>query len=256
MNKEELIKEIENLPEFELKQIAVKDGEKYHDNKSLKAIVEKGKPEYIISVVSNKYALVQFKEVFLPAVEKIGEIHSCLVLHHRGKAYLEIYPEGKDFEIDEKERVGLSLRNSVNKVWAIRVNFVISSKDFPTIILPIKAVKGVRKIHIGSTSITEDFLKVVGDVKEAWRKIVDEFQAYQLEKKDLEDFAKKTKIGKRVEKKLEEIFEKKTSVSLWEVFIKTIEEISKRKFKSEIAKKEKLERISQAIFDYAVVLSI
>jgi len=255
VKKEELIKKVETLPEFELKTIAVKTEKEYHDNEFFKAIIEKGNPKSVISVVSDKYQLIQFKEVFLPAIEKIKNIKSALVLSHKGKAYLEIYPDGKEFEIDNKQRVGLALKNSVDKAWAIKINFTIASKEFPTVSLPIKTVKGVRRIHIGETSITEDFLKVIEEVKEAWKKIVDEFQTYNLEAKDLEEFAKKTKIGNRIKNKIKKLYKTKVP-TLWEVFIKVIEEISKRKYKSEISKKEKLERISRAIFDYALILSI
>ena len=253
--KEKLIEEINNLPKFELRGIAVKQDDKYIDNDYFIAVIEEGKPEFVISVVSNKYQLVQFKDIFIPAVENIEKINNYFLTYYKGKAYLEIYPEGEEFLINSKERVGLALKNSVDKAWAVNINFVISSKDFPTITLPSKLIKGLRKVHVGNMTVAKDFLNIVNDVKEAWKRIVDEFQNYQLKKDELEEFAKQTKIGARIKKKIEKIYEDHQP-NLWEIFVLVIKEIGKRRYKSEIHKKEKIERITNAIFNYALVLSI
>jgi hypothetical protein len=260
MDKEGLKREIENMPTFSLRDIVVRENSYitgdtvYRDIENLKAIV-RDDTKNVVSVVSNKYKLVQFKDVFLPAVENIEKIQNAYVLSYGGKGYVEIYPEGEEFVISNRERVGIALKNSVDKAWAIRINFVINSKDFPTIALPSEVVKGLRKIHAGKIEITEDFLKVVNEAKECWKKIVSDFQSYLLEKDELEEFAKKTKIGSKIRKKIEEIYEDHVP-TLWEVFVKAIEEVSKRNFKSELNRKEKLERIAKAIFDYSIVLSI
>jgi hypothetical protein len=254
MDKEMLRKEIESMPTFSMRDIAVKENGNYTDIARFKAI-QQDNNKYVISIVSSKYKLVQFKDVFLPAIQNIDRIHSAVVLSFRGKGYVEVYPEGEEFIISNTERIGLALKNSVDKAWAIRVNFVISSKDFPTITLPSEIVKGLRKIHTGEIRITEDFLKVVNEAKECWRRIVSDFQKYVMKKDELEAFAKKTKIGESIKRAIEKIFENHEP-TLWEIFVKAIEMISKRRFKSELNKKEKLERIVRAIIDYSIALSI
>jgi len=253
--KEFLIEEIKKLPKFELKDIAIKEDGKYIDNQYLKAVIEKGKPELILAIVSDKYKLVQFEDVFIPAIEKIDNIKAGVIDAYRGKAHLEVYPEGEEFIIDKDKRIGLVLKNSVDKAWAVRISFAINSKNFPTIYLPSKIIKGMRKVHRGSVKVVEDFLNVITQVKEAWKLIAGKLQSYSFKIDELDDFAKTTKIGKRIKKKIKKMCEEK-DVTLWDVFIKVIDEISKRRFKSEVSKKEKLERISNAIFNYALILNL
>ena len=252
--KAEIIAQINRLPLFELKEIAVKHENEYIDNKYLRAVIQEGKPERIISIVSDKYKLVQFKDVFIPAIEKIEEIEDGLVLSYLGKAYLEIYPKGEEFKLNNGERVGLVLRNSVDKAWAIQINFCISSANLPTIILP-NTIKGLRKVHVGKIEITKDFIEVINKVKEIWKIIVEKFTQRKFELEELEDFAKITKIGERIKRKLEKKLKVK-ELNLWEVFVFVIKEIAKRKYKSELHKKEKLQRITNAIFKYAIIEEI
>jgi len=256
MEKLKLIEEIENLPEFEMKEIAVKDDGQYHDNEYFMAIVEKGKPNIIYSVVSKRYKLVQFKDVFIPAIEKIERIKFGYVYYFGGKAIVEVYPEGEEFVIDNKWRVGISLKNSVDKSMAIKIGFSIisTSGEIPAIPLTKEGI-GLKKLHVGKVKVIEDYLKVLEEVKMVWKVIVTKFQEEKLEKDMLEGFAKSTGIGERIKKKIEKLYVSEAP-TLWEVFKLAIKEIANRNFKSELHRKKKLEKIANSIIRYALAIVI
>jgi len=251
---EKIIEEINKLPIFETRDVAIKDNNKYIDNDRFKAVVMKDNPEVVVAIVSKKYNLIQFKDVFIPAIQKLPEIEFWSVENHLGKACLEVYPKGQEFFIDSDKRIGLVLKNSVDKAWAIKINFAINSRDFPTIYLPTEIV-GVRKIHIGTIEI-ENFIEVLAKVKQVWNDIVEKLKSYQFEADELDEFAKQVKIGKKVKKKLEKMIEEKTFVSLWDIFVKVISEITRRKYKSNISRRRKLESVSEAILKYALILRL
>jgi len=252
MEWEDLLRKIEELPKFELRDLAVREGEKYIECRNRKAVIESGKPHMIIATVSERYNLVQFRDIFIPVIEKIRNIEDGVALNWFGKGYLEIYPRGEEFKLNGG-RIGLVVRNSVDKGWAVRIDFIINM-DGLKFIPPRRIVRGLRKVHRGQIQVAvENYLKVISEVKEAWKSIVSDFQKYIL--KDIEDFAKETKIGKRIKKKLLRIAEEEP-LSLWDAFVITIDEISKRRFKSEISRMEKIERVTNAIFKYALTLSI
>ncbi|MCD6445932.1 hypothetical protein J7L49_04010, partial [Candidatus Bathyarchaeota archaeon] len=248
--KETLKKYIENLPTFELKEIAVKDGDRYIDTE-LRGVVEKGKPEVVYAVVGKNYSLIQFKDVFLPILDKIDRIKFGLVEYYRGKALVEFYPDGENFTTDGF-RIGVILKNSVDKSWAINISFCMKSEDLPTIYLPNKIVKGLRKIHVGNAKvIVSDFSNVVGDLKEVWKTIVTKLSDHYIVRDEVDDLFKSVKVGKRIEKKIRKVMEQK-AITLWDFFVIAIEEVSKRKYKNPLNKIRKLENISKAIFKYAL----
>jgi hypothetical protein len=118
-NLEDVIKYVNSLPEFEEKDIAVEN----EVSKNFKAIVYKG-TKTIAAVVSNKYQLVQHKEVFNYAIEKIksefGENSiKGYVNSHRVKAYLFITFKDVSIQNDSDYRTGLLITNSVNGTLAI-----------------------------------------------------------------------------------------------------------------------------------------
>ncbi|HDH44097.1 MAG TPA: hypothetical protein ENG66_01645, partial [Thermococcus sp.] len=186
MEWEDLLRKIEELPKFELRDIAVREEEKFlywrkdAPSTSLrvfpkwvkcenrKAVIESGKPEKIIAVVSERYNLIQFKDIFIPVIEKIKDIEDGVALSWLGKGYLEIYPRGEEFKLNGG-RIGLVVRNSVDKGWAVRIDFIINM-DGLKFIPPRRIVRGLRKVHRGQIQVAvENYLKVISEVKEAWK---------------------------------------------------------------------------------------
>jgi len=254
MNKEEVLNLIKSLPKFELRDVGVKEGQGYVEAIGRKAIIIANNPSDVIDFVSNSYRLLQFEDIFAPAVSKIEEVEDCFVYSYRGKGHLEIYPRGDIYEI-EGGRIGLVIRNSVDRAWAVRIDFAINI-DGLRFILPRKIIKGLRKVHRGGNVevAVGTYLNLITNVKEVWKTIVSDFQKYTI--KNVEEFAEDTGLGKKILKKLSIVLERKGELNLWEAFLISIKEITSRKYKSEISRMAKIEKITNAIFKYALTLSI
>jgi len=253
--KQEVIDAIEAIPEFEMIDIFIdRDGEKIL-NEKFKAVTEKGSSD-ILSVVTNKYQLAQFKESFLPTVEKIEGLDGR-VIYHRGNALAEIYPKGENFVVEGGQRIGLMIRNSVTTESALLVNFTIASKNWH-VIVP-RNVKGFRKVHIGNQKIAENFMRMVDEVKPAWKQIATEFTTYR----PTEDELKELVCGrmKFSEKRLDGIKEKMYSdgnrPNLWEIYLEMVRKISEEgNFSSGINEEKQIEKICSAMIGYAMSFAL
>ena len=252
--KDDVIREINELPKFELTGI-------FYDKDKKEAPQFRGVKEIpsnrLIAVVSDIYQLVQFEEVFLPLLKDINDLEGC-VTYYNGKGFLEIYPEGESFKITnghENQRIGMLIKISVDKTIAVTANFSILFNNYR---IPIPAkVKSFRKIHIGETiKMTEDFLSVMSDVKETWKTIVTDLSKSFISMEDFENILARVRM-KNV-KKDEEILEKINNgqYTFWDLFLVLIEKVSNRKYKNEVNKLEKLKLISETIFDYSVIFRI
>ena len=246
--REKLLEQVENLPVFELRDIAMEKDEKWKRQEHLKAITEI-EDDVITAIVSDKYKLVQFKEVFIPTIEQIGDISRGSVLHYKGKAEIVLVPE--------ESKIGLSIRNSVDGNGAVWIRFCAITDNL-TVYLPrgIKGVEGVKKIHVeGVKKTISDITTTLMRVRETWETIVEKFSAYVLGEEEVTQALKDIKAGKRISKKISAVTASK-NISLWHLLIEVVKAISKRKYKNEIKKAEKIERICNLIYRYSVALNI
>ena len=245
-NKENLIDYIKNLPEYELKEIFIQRGE-YFKQKKFLAVTEVGKNESL-SIVTNKYKLTQFREIFLPIIEGVGDLNGE-VKFYRGEGVLFIFPEGDKFVLNKDDKIGIAVFNSVTKKYAVIIDFVVLKKDY-YIILP-KQVTALRKKHIGNIkNLVQDYEGVLTKVKESWRVINEKFSR-NISQEEIASLLDNLKLGDKLNKKVEKKFTEE--VSLWEVFIEIINLISDRKYKNEVNKIKKLKEISNAIFKYSIL---
>lgn len=245
-NKIKLINEIESLPKYELKEVFI-EREEYYKQKRFLAVTEVDKNESL-AIVTNRYKLTQFKEVFLPIVEGIDNLNGEITFYD-GRGVLFIFPEGEDFALDNDTRIGMAVFNSVTKEYAVIIDFVILKKGY-YVILP-KQVTALRKKHIGNIKdVVQDYEKVLTKVKESWRIINDKFSR-QISQEEANTILDNLNLGNKLNKKLQNEF--KDDTTLWEFFTTIIDLISNIKYRNEINKIKKLKEISNAIFKYSIL---
>ena len=254
-NKTELEERIKSLPKFRLRDIATFDED---ETEWMRADVPKAVTEIdkfdIITTVSPRYTLVQFEDIFLPI---LGVVDSLLgdIVYHRGKAVMEIFPDGEDFKIGQDEHIGIRLLNSVNKTTSIYYEFVVT-KNSITYYFPRKHFRFVRQIHVGNIeNLTEQLPEMIKSVKKTWIDMVTTFKDYVLSEEEIESAVKEMKLGKRIGKYLE-LEHSVSPLNLWHMISIIMHKMSKRKYKTEMKKKERLEKISKGIVTWAFVLRL
>lgn len=248
-SKTDLINEIENIKEFEFRPIAIERDNQFFINKNLKAIVIVGENE-IISTVSNKYKLIQFRDVFLPIVKNIkdcdGEIHT-----YKGKAILYLFPKGLEYITLDNHRIGLLLKNSVDKSSAVEIRFCVLINNY-VVIIP-KKIKQFRKIHTGKVlEFTQDFILGIKNITDVWKTIIQKYKDFAIDDDIKQMIYKELKLTKRVRKRLD----CKKINNLWELFISVLNEITCKNYKSEIHKNMKIEKICNIFYSFAIGINI
>lgn len=273
MDREKLRERIENLPKFEKRDIQIKtsaNGEEEFVAGFHKAICEVGdKDSYAYAFCNTNYSLLQFEDLFNPILNSVEGNVDGYVTHYGGFAMMKFFPEMEELR-EGDSKFGLVAMNSVDMSSSIIVKFCVRHQG-QTISIPPK-VAGLKKQHSGDVkNLTKDYISMIGKVKKAWGKIIEEFPKYNivrdLEKADdtinpieFGTVIEELKIGKRAAKILDEKMTKRLnnggSFTLWDAFVMILTEISQKTYKSEVHKERKIDNICQAVFDYAMLLSI
>jgi hypothetical protein len=244
-NKNELIEKIKEIKDFELKEVAIKDNGNWISDTKWKAVTVEGEQE-IIATMSNRYRLVQFREVFLPILEKIPEGINGDIALYKGKAWLYIFPESQD-----EHKIGIGLRNSVDKSTAIEARFTVLVNGF-YITIP-KQIKAFRKVHTGKAiQITQDFLQGLGDIRQFWSDVVKRYSEFTVDAETIDEVLKELKTTK----KMKERIKNHNLKNLWELFMATLKEISTKGYKSDIHKNKKIEKIVEIFYNFSVASRI
>lgn len=246
-SKEEVMKGIHDLPEFEIAPVFL-EGPQNIPN--FVAVKEKERP-VVVGMMSPKYRLVQFKEVFMPAIEQLGDFKG-VVWYWRGKAVLGVYPEGEEFQLNEEDKIGLVLKNSMDGSCSVMVNFSLLHEGVFMGSLP---VKGIKRMHVGDPlTYTQDFLNVIGKVKEHWKQVVKTFEETKVDAEVVKSLCKHIKLGKKVEKEL--LLSLTPQSNLWTSFLTIIETAGKKHYRSEVHKAERIERIAGEIQEWVKINAI
>ena len=248
LKKEQLQVEIDSLPVFELKPVAVKDGDNdgWTEQKHIEAVTEKDKT-LAVSIVSERYKLVQFKEIFDKVLGGIGEEMEGETKYYMGSGFMVVFPEAKE--------IGLTVTNSVDKSWAIHLRFC--ARHGNTLVYVPTTVAGVREIHVGKIKDTiADFMAVLDQTMDVWKTIVNKFSGYMITDHDFDEVMNMMKAGERLRKGVKTNLLLMSSPSLWNLLIATIKEISGKKTKNTITKEKRLERVSDVIYQYGVLINL
>lgn len=270
MNREEILEEIDALPLYEMRDVKIADdmsAEHFVPVEFHKAIVEEGKTVPLV-FVGKRYHLVQFKQVFKPVIDSIpGEMRANLI-HNEGYAGMSIFPDDENLREGNTE-FGVVATNSVDCSSAVVVKFCVKHKDLSQITIPPK-VAGLKKMHTGSVAnIVKDYMRMIGPVKEVWNKIITEFPKMEVivrednSKQDallLGGVADKLKLGKRITKnmieKADKVLAAGNTYTLWDLFVDSLETIDQRNYKSKVHRQRRVDKLSQAVVEYAFVLSL
>jgi hypothetical protein len=246
MQKQELIERINQIKDFELKEVAIKreDGDWIPDPK-WNAVCVKGESD-IISTVSNRYQLVQFRDVFNPIIHKLPENITGQIATYRGKAWLYIFPDSPD-----QHKVGITLRNSVDKSTAVEARFSVLVNGF-YITIP-KQIKAFRKVHTGKAlQITQDFLQGLGDIRNFWNDVVRRYNEFAVDSDTTDEILKELKMTKKMKDRVKSY----VITNLWELFMAVLKELSLKSYKSDIHKNKKIERIVEIFYNFSVASRI
>jgi hypothetical protein len=271
MNKEQLKERISNLPLFEKREVQVKnyEGEGYTTQDKNYAICEvDGNTAY--AFVGKGYFVTQFKDVFNPILDSIDEEVTGYMADYGGFALLKIFPEREDLK-DGNSRFGLMAMNSVDLSSSIIVKFCVEHGNRSFTIPP--NVAGLKKQHTGTAAnVVKDYVSMIGSVKQAWSKIITEFPNYKVVRDieregasydsvlELGTILDKMGVGTRLAKKISDDYDIIVAdgkvYNLWDVVMKIMDETSKKEYTSEAHKQRHLDKISKAVFDYAIMLSL
>lgn len=251
MDKEALIRRIEELPLFELKDVAVKETE-WVEQAHHKAVTEIGSSDPLAFVWKN-YRLVQFKEVFTPLLETLGEADGR-VLYFHGLAVMDVFPEDETLRVNG-DRVGLVCVNSVNKTSGIIVKFCVRHSG-RTFTLP-KEIAGYKRMHVGKVvNVTKDYVTLIGKVKNVWGQIIEEFPKVTMSAGYAETMLDDAEIkDKRLRKRLLQRAEDQ-KMTLWEAFIYLLELIEEKNFKSDLHRRKKIDLITSKVVKWAVATKL
>lgn len=245
MNKQELMEKINQIKDFELKEVAIKENDDWISDPKWKAVTVTGEQE-IIATTSNRYRLVQFREVFIPILEKIPEGITGDIAIYKGKAWMYIFPESQD-----EHKVGIGLRNSVDKSTAVEARFSVLVNGF-YITIP-KQIKAFRKVHTGKAiQITQDFLLGLGDIRNFWNDVVKRYGEFTVDADTIDEVLKELKMTK----KMKERVKNRNLTNLWELFMATLKEISIKKYRSEIHRNRKIDKVVEIFYNFSVASRI
>jgi len=256
INKTELLAKIDTIPLYEVKDLFTKedvtsihDADRFIGDKRLKAITELGKNE-LIDVVTTHYKIVQFGDVYKPIINYFADVEGE-VKHYWGAGVLTILPKGIDYRIDENNRVGLVIKNSVDRTLAVTIDFCVMHNE--TMVMLPKKMKGIKKKHLGNVGeLVNKCEKLLGEVKDIWTTILDKFQR-NLTQNDVEIILSQLELGKKFTAKMAKDYEVAGHLRLFDFFMDAVEMISERKYKREEMKTKKLKQIADVMYRYAVL---
>jgi hypothetical protein len=273
MNKEELRERINSLPLFEKRKVFVKDKPengaeeeyKLNEQDNYRAICEVNHSKAVAFVNSSRYNLFQFSEIFTPILDSVDDNVDGYVIHWGGYASMTIFPSDQELK-DNNGKFGITCVNSVDCSSAVVVKFCVR-KNHRTITIPPK-VAGLKKQHSKGTKIAvQDYVSMIGPVKEAWGNIVTRFPKFEVKNSitesnqlEFDSVCEHIGFGKRLKKLLREQFDDHTAqgnkYSLWDLFVDAVEVVTNRNYKSDVHRTKKIEKLSEAVFKFNTLIEL
>ena len=275
MDKQELLKEIGELPLFEKREIKVKKSDtsdEWVNSPGNSAICDvKGCEPF--AFVKDRYQVIQFKDVFKPVLDSNdGEVDGRII-NFKGFAAMTLFPKDQSLIVNGA-KIGMVAINSVDCSSAVLVKFCIK-KNGHYLTMPRK-VAGIKNTHTKNASkLVQDFMKMVGPVKTAWTHIVEEFPKYKIVKDEpteaeieasdypiytFDSVAGDLGFGPRMMKKLSGKLDKalllNRDYTLWTMFTDALYIISSKNYKSEVHKQKNIDKLCDAVFQTSLVASI
>ena len=249
----EIKEQIMNLPTFHKENVAVELNKEWVEQPQFKSIVEDHTND-VICVVSNRYNLVQFKEILIPVVDGMKEEFEHDIIYHRGVCIMNIFPKSDEFKEDDKV-YGLTVINSVDKSTGIIIKFNIKYGKH-VLTFPNKLAAFVKTHSKKGFKITKDYINMITKVKEYWSHISEQLPNVEVNHDTLNDVGKMFGLS---ESNINYFHRKITigaKVNVWNVVEQRLKEISYRNFKSDIHKQKALDKLCNEVYNYAVFSNI
>jgi hypothetical protein len=247
MNKEEMIKNIEDLPVFDIKDVEV-------DNvlqKKWKAIIEVGETE-AINIVSKRYNLVQLKVPNLEAIKDLEDFDGEL-LYHNGISVMNVFPNQTTID---GFQYGFSVINSVTSETSVSIKFCIGYRGRVLRIPPIRlgGLKRFSKTHSNKEAlkITQEYLDMLTKVREYWGVIVTEFPKIKVTEIELEKYKEDFDLSDE----LLETAKRIPNLNLWGLIMLKFNAIAGGRNKSDIHESQKYDDLTKQIFNLGITMKL
>ena len=246
--KEDIQKQIDQLPVFVLRDVAILCNNEWQVQRHFKAVTEADNA-IAIEVVSSQYKLVQFRDLFHTAIQNLPDDIEGKIWYYFGIGEMDVFPVG--------EQVGLTIKNSVDRRQAVRIDLAVRVNTH-VLTLPSKVIPSFRKMHRGMVNIeAKNFLEVVGELRDAWNTIVTKMNTTKLTEEIVTELLKL-----KLNKTLKDVILNSTSapnwqeLTLWELFLKLIDTVNRRHYKTELHKRWKLRQLGNVILNYCMLLQL
>lgn len=240
-SREELLKEIEKLPEFELVKIYTNKNGEYGEQEEFKAVLERGKDQ-ALAVVSSEYSLVQMRDVFVQALSYIEQVAQGRVLYRNGYGQLEVFPEGS--------RIGVYVLNSVDRSSAIKIGF-LTQENGATIYIPPEEVREYKRLHRGvPLHEMQNAGEVLLKAQEAWALIVSKLSNVPLDEELVVEVKKAVDAGEKLSEEIDRFVNDSLDKyagrpqTLWDLFLYVLKAVSTGNYKAELNRQKRLRRLS------------
>jgi len=253
-SRDELAEEVKKIPEFECVNVFTAKEDLFTHQSKFKAIVEKDHDE-AISVVSDRYALVQTRDVFSLVLSYLKEDILGEIFYDRGRALLHVFLKDSD--------IGICVMNSVDRSSAINV-FFIKKVNGTTVYLPpayTGKISGYKRLHVGvPLNEVTNFSEILLDAPQAWGIIVEQLS--------------KTPLTTDIVQEIKEVLDTKTLVelvdqfgnsnlgrftgnrpSLWDLLLVVLKAASASKFKTPVHREKRLRELSTLLIALALKMS-
>lgn len=232
-------------PEFQIEVIEVSQREWL-------AVTEQGKHKPIC-FVSAHYTLIQNEDVFMPI---LNENPNCVgfIESKEGASQMHVFPQGQDYEMDADTRIGIVIRNSVDKTSAVIIKVGILH-DGRLIILP-RDVSTYYKAHMGKKmqEQTSNYIELLNKVKGAWGEILKELSGIEITTENFDVYTKDFKVNPRFIKELKLKLEAGNKYNLWSLTMALYDKIDASTAKTEIHRRDRLESFTNSIMKWSTLL--
>jgi hypothetical protein len=260
LDREELNAKIDTIPTFEEVSVAIKDSD-WIEQEQDKAIREVGSP-IRIAYVSKRYVLVQLKSTNKMVLAKVpGDIKGNVMYWH-GRSIMDIFP----MELSDDDgtmkigKIGIVMRNSVDKTSSFGINFCTVTDDGWVVSLPT-SIAGFKRQHSSKdlNHIAIDYADTIGRVQEEWQVISEKFPTIEVSLEQLKilmaekkfnftDKEKATLLSRYAFKVAEP--NGKNKFTVWDFFNGCINMVATNKYKTEVHKRQKLDTLVESILQY------
>jgi phage pi2 protein 07 len=265
--KEELVTAVNNLPEFEYRNIGLKmlgpeEGTFVYEDvpKNWVAITEVGSCNPV-TFASNRYRLLQFKDSFLPLVESHEDVEGTLKYHH-GFGILDLFPNDPNLIIDspragiiDKYKIGISAYNSVNRTSALIIRFSLT--DGNRIITFPKDVSSFYQAHKGEIKTkTDNYVELINKIKEFWPTVLKDMVETEVTAELFDQLTKEFKCDPNIKKKLKLEIEGGVEYNMWSLILEIYDKMADRQSKSDVHLRKRRDEFINSVSGWATVMKV